>query len=127
MKKNVRSGQVAIMLVLIIVLVATITTAAVAIAFSTTRDTTVLTQGEKALSVAESGAENAILRLLRDPTYTGEPAPLSIGTGSATIAVSGSSPFIITSTGIVGNMVRKVEVQANIIAGKLTVVAWQEI
>ena len=124
---KIKSGEVTIMLVLIILVLTTLTTAAVALAISTTRDTTTLTLGERSLMVAESGAENAILRLLRDPSYSGEASPLSIGPGSATITVAGSSPITITSTGVVGNMVRKVQVEVSIVAGKVTVTNWQEI
>lgn len=123
---KIKSGQVAIMLVLIVTILSTITTAAVALAISTTRDTTTLTLGERALVVAESGAENAILRILRDPTYSGENS-LPIGPGSATITVVGSSPIVITSTGAIGDMIRTVQVNVSTINGKLTVVSWQEI
>jgi len=121
-----KSGQVAIMLILIIVVLSTITTTAVALAFSTSRDTTILTLGERSLMVAESGAENAVLRLIRDHGYTGD-LSLSIGPGNATIVVTGSAPYTILSTGRVGDIVRTVQVQANIIAGKLTIVSWQEL
>lgn len=121
-----KSGNVSIMLVLIIILLSTLTTAAVGLAISTTRDTTTTTLGERALTVAESGAENAILRLLRDPSYSGE-NNLSIGPGSATITVSGSSPIVITSTGVVGDITRVIRVQATIVSGQLTVSSWQEL
>lgn len=114
------------MLVLIIMLLSTLTTAAVALAISTTRDTTILTLGERALTVAESGAENAILRLLRDPSYTGE-SDLPIGPGTATIGVTGVSPKIITSTGTVGTLVRRVQVVVTTSGGQLTVSSWQEL
>jgi hypothetical protein len=126
MQQIIKKGQVAIMLVLITAMLATITTAAVAVAFSTTRDTTTTTLGERALMVAESGAENALLRLLRDPNYPGE-SNLSIGPGSATIGVTGSGPLTITSTATVGTMVRQIRVVANVVGGVLTIVSWQEI
>lgn len=126
-KSKNKSGQVAIMLVLIIMVLSIITTAAVALAISTTKDTTTLSLGERALMVAESGAENTILQLIRDPNYNGEAAPLSIGPGSATIELSGTSPITIMSTGVVGDMVRKIEVQVNIVGGQLTVLTWREI
>ena len=121
-----KKGNVSIMLVLIVIMLSVITTAAVAIAISTTRDTTTLTLGERALTVADSGAENAILQLLRDPAYTGE-LDLPIGFGSATITVTGSLPYTITSVGEVGSMVRRVEVEVNTVGGELTVTRWREI
>ena len=121
-----KKGEVLIMLVIIITVLTIIMTAAVALAFSSARDTTTFTLGERALRVAESGAENAILNLLRDPSYSGD-VNLPIGTGNATIVVTGTAPYTITSTGFVGNMVRKIQVQVDTIANKLTVVDWQEI
>lgn len=124
--KTQKTGQIAIMMLLIIMMLTILTTAAVALAISTSRDTTTLSLGERAHTVAESGAENAILRLLRDPSYTGE-TNLPIGTGSATIVVTGSSPKIITSTGTDGSMVRSVQVTVSIVGTKVTILNWQEI
>ncbi len=121
-----KTGQVTIMLVIIVMVLVTVTTAAVAIAISTNRDTTTLTQGERALMIAESGAEEAILRLLRDPSYTGS-ATLSIGEGDATITVSGTSPKTITSRGEIDQFIRTVEVQATSAGGRLTVSSWREL
>ena len=121
-----KSGQVAIMLVLIVVVLTTITTAVVAIGVSSTRDTTSLSIGEEALMISQSGAENAILRLLRNPSYAGE-ANLPIGAGSATIEVTGTGPLTVTSTGTILSMVRRTQVVVEIIAGKLTVTSWREI
>ncbi|MEI8232702.1 MAG: hypothetical protein WCG44_03065 [bacterium] len=121
-----KSGQVAIMLVLIVVVLTTITTAVVAIGVSSTRDTTSLSIGEEALMISQSGAENAILRLLRNPSYVGE-ANLPIGAGSATIEVTGTGPLTVVSTGTILGMVRRTQVIVEIIAGKLTVTSWREI
>ena len=123
---KIRSGNISIMLVLIIILLSVLTTAAVALAISTTRDTTTLTLGERALTVAESGAENAILRLLRDPSYSGE-LGLPIGPGTATIGVTGTSPKVVLSTGTVGTFVRQVQVTIAVTNGQLTVSSWQEL
>lgn len=120
-----KKGNVSIMLVLIIMMLSVLTTAAVALAISTTRDTTTLTLGERALTIAESGAENAILRLLRDPSYPGEP-DLLIGPGSATIEVTGVSPKTITSTGVAGTYTRVVKVDIDYVGGILTPTNWRE-
>lgn len=128
MKKNIqtKSGEVAIMLVLIVMLLTTLTTAAVAIAISTTRDTTTLSLGENALTIAESGAESAMLSLLRDRSYTGE-ASLPIGDGSATIIVTGTGPYLVTSTGVIGNLSRTVRATIIVTSSQLLITNWQEI
>lgn len=123
---NFAKGQIAIMLILIIVVLTTITTAAVAVAISSTRDTTTLTLGEEALAIAESGAENAILRLLRDSTYTGE-VNLPIGLGNATINVTGTTTKTITSKGVLGSMVKTIEATVSSNTGQYTVSNWHEL
>ncbi len=80
--------------------------------------------GDIALSIAESGIENALLRILRDSSYTGE--TLAIGSGSATITVTGSTAKTIISTGTFGTFKRKIQAIASDSAGILTVTSWQE-
>jgi len=128
MKKHslFKTGNVSVMLVVTIILLVTITTAAVALAVSTTRDTTTFTLGERALAVAESGAENAILLLLRNPSYLGD-SNLPIGPGTATIEVTGTNPIIIISMGVVGNLSRRIQVTVTQSDDQLSVSSWQEI
>lgn len=124
-----KKGSVSIMLILVIVMLTIVTTAAVALAISTMRDTTTHTLGERTLAVAESGAEAAILELLRDPSYNplSPNNTLAIGSGIATISVTGTSPKIITSTGTIGLYTRVVQVSITNTGGLLTVSNWQEL
>jgi len=116
----------ALVLLLIFTSVAiTIATAATILTISNSRSSSAGQMSQSALTTAESGVENALLRLLRNPGYTGE--TLTVGVGIATISTSGTSPYLITSTGRVGNYVRTVEVTANYIGGILTVGTWREI
>ena len=81
-------------------------------------------QGQDALNVAEAGADNALMRLVRDPTYTGE--SLTVGLGTATITVSGISPKTITSVGQSGNFRRTIVVTATQTNNVLAVTSWVE-
>jgi hypothetical protein len=124
---NIKSGQIAIMLILVLLVLTTITTAVVAIAFSTSRDTTTTSLGSSAYAIASSGAENAILQLLRNSNYVGE-SNLSVGDGSVTIIVTTNGTIkTILSTATVNNVVRSVSVDASLINGQLNVLSWQEI
>lgn len=124
---NIKSGQIAIMLILVLLVLTTITTAVVAIAFSTSRDTTTMSLGSSAYAIASSGAENAILQLLRNSNYVGE-SNLSVGDGSVTIIVTtNGTTKTILSTATVNNVVRSVSVDASLINGQLNVLSWQEI
>lgn len=108
MKKQ--RGQALITLLFFIIISISVTSAAVVMIMVNTLGGMKFQQGEIAYQTALSGAENAKLRLLRDTSYTGE--VLTIGDGTATIVVTGGSPYIITSTGRVGNFMRKVQVTA---------------
>lgn len=88
-------------------------------------------QGELAFQIADSGAENALLRVLRTPppAYTGE--TLSVGTGQSTITITGSGttadPYVIVSKGQVGNYLRQVEIRTRYQNNLLEVLSKKEI
>lgn len=124
-RKNQQKGQALIALLVFMVIAGTIVVAAIiGIALSATT-TSKVHQGGLAYMVAESGAENGILRLLRDPTYTGEVLP--VGQGSATITVSGTNPIILISKGQVGSFIRKVQVTIQVVNNAYTIQSWKEI
>lgn len=104
-----QSGQAMITLIFFSIIAMTITSAAMAVMFSNSLNATRFQQGSVAYEIAQSGAENAILRIIRDSSYTGE--TLAVGNGTAVIQVSHSgTAYTVTSTGTVGNFVRKIEV-----------------
>ncbi len=125
MKKQLKVGQALISLLAFIAMASVITTAAVSVAIITARSGDDFSQGNKALSVAESGAENAILRLLRDENYTGE--TMNIDADSVTINVSGTNVKTIRSSSTVGNFSRTVEIIGTWSNNALTISAWKEI
>ena len=103
-----QSGQTLVTLLVFIVVATAVTSTAVAILINTTRSSSILGESIKATQIADSGAENALLRLLRDPNYTGE--TLTVGEGTAIVSVTGSDPKTITSTGTIGNYKKTVQV-----------------
>ena len=123
-QKNL-SGQSLITLLFFVLIMVTITSAAVILIVINSRSETRLQQGDLAYYVAESGVENAFLRVLRDPTYTGE-TNLPVGLGTATIVVTPGNPITILSTGTLGNYVRKVQVTATYTNGYYTITSWTE-
>jgi hypothetical protein len=118
-------GQALVTLLFFVVIAVTVTSAAVILILNTNLGTSKFEQGTEAYYIAESGMENALLRMLRDPNYTGE--VLSIGGGTATIQVTGTDPKIATSEGKIGTFDRKVEVVAGYVTGIMTVNSWKEI
>ena len=119
------AGQAMITLLFFIVISVIITSAAVIIITINSTTASKVVQGSLALSIAESGMENAVLRILRNPDYTGE--TLSIGNGSAIISVSRTEPKIAISEGRLGNFVRKIQAQIGYTDNILTIESWKEV
>ena len=115
-------GQALVTLLLFVLVAMTAITSAITTVISNTRAASVEQQGIDAYYVAEAGAENALMRLLRDPNYSGEVLP--VGNNSATITVSGST---ITSVGQVSNLLRTVQVITSYNNSQLTISSWKEI
>lgn len=124
MKHKHNAGQTVVILMVFMVIASTITAAAVALSIINSQSASRIEFGESALSVANSGGENAILRLLRNPAYTGE--TMSVGNGTATVTITGSGPYVITSKGQAGAFTRTVQIVASG-SGFLTVSSWKEI
>jgi hypothetical protein len=124
-KTSLFPGQTLITLLFFMVIAMTIISTAVMLLILNSRGTSQLAEGMRAYAVAEGGAENAVLRLLRDDTYTGETLP--VGDGTATITVTGSSPKTITSTGQVGAYMKRIEVVVGYTNNVLTISTWREI
>lgn len=120
-----KSGQALVLLIVVMVVGTVITSAAVIFAIVNLKAASNLQSGEEAYAIAESGAENAILRLVRNPAYSGE--TLTVGSGEAVITVSGSGSLTIVSEGVLGNFRRKVEVTGSYVNNIFTVSAWKEI
>jgi len=83
-------------------------------------------QSASLLYTAESGAENAILRLLRDPSYTGEQLPTADGL-TIVINVQPGPPIVITSQVEASGLTRTVQVELTRLNGVLEVQSWQQI
>ena len=122
---RLRSGQTLVVLLVFVAMAMAVVTAAVVVVVSNTQSSSRFEIGQTALGLAESGAEEAMLLLLRDPAYTG--GTLTTIDGTATIGVSGSDPKTIVSSAMVGETRRKIQVVAGYTAGILTVQTWREI
>ena len=119
-----RKGQGLIVLIVLVAMALTIISSAVTSNVINAISTTRTQEGESARDIAESGIENALLRLLRDSSYAGETLP--VGEGSATITVSGTNPKTIVSVGNISTYRRTITVTATETNGVLSVTTWSE-
>ncbi len=119
-------GQALITLLFFCLIAITLTSGAVIVLFSNSISGAKLQQGSSAYQVAQGGIENAMLRLLRDPDYTGE--LLIIGEGSANITVTdGGGLYTIRSKGEIGNMVRQIEAKVTHSDNQFTIMSQKEV
>lgn len=120
------NGQALVVLLVFMVVAITMTSMAVALVIINARAASQVEQGDMALKLAESGMENALLRLVRNPTYTGSETFI-LGTGTVTATVSAGTPIIIRSRGTDGAFARSASVSARFINTILTIQSWQEV
>ena len=125
MKIKLQNGQALVTLLFFVLISLTITSAAIIIIIANSLSANSFQEGTKAYYTAESGVENALLRLLRDPNYTGE--TLTIGTTTAKVTVTGTNPKTIVSVGQDGNFERTVQAQATYNNGFYTFSGWKEL
>ena len=124
-RKSLSSGQALVVLLFYMIIAITLVTTAVSVAISNSLSVTRNEEGIAALQIAEAGSENAIVRLLRQTDYAGE--TLTIGDGTVTASVSGTTIKTITTTGTIGSFSRTIQVVATMSGGILTVQSWQEL
>lgn len=123
MKKS-ETGQALITLIFFTVIAVTIITAAVSVLFANNLSTSNAAIGQEAYQAAESGAEDGLLKLLRNPVYSGP--SYNIGTQTS-VTITGGVNKTITSTGTIGVTTRKIEVQTEYNNGVTTINSWREI
>lgn len=120
-----RKGQALTTLLIFTAIATTVMTAAVILSVTNATSASTTELGSEAYGIAESGAENALLRLLRDPNYTGE--TLTIGNGQATMTVVGSNPKTMTSVGNSGSFRREIQIVTTLTNGVLSIQSWKEV
>lgn len=118
-------GQALITLLVFTVMASVIIAGAIAMIIINSQATGTLVNSEEALKIAESGVDNAAMRLLRDSGYTGE--TLIVGNGTATIIVSGGATKTVISEGLSGDFRRKVQATIAVSNNTVTVTTWSEI
>jgi len=121
---NSQKGQALITLLFFMIIgVAIISSAALVLSAGILSSST-SEQGLAAYYVAESGAEDGILYLLRNPAYSGSLPPVPVGLGQASVSINNGT---IISTGSYGTTVRKIQIQTTNSGGAFTISSWKEI
>ncbi len=124
-KENSESGQTLIALLIFMIVAISVMSTSIILISANSIAASKVEQSITAYNIAESGAENALLRLLRDPFYAGE--TITVDSGTAVTTVSGTSQKTIVSTGTSGQFIRKIQVIVDYNNNILTVTSWTEI
>lgn len=120
-----QKGQALITLLVFVVMATVIIAGAVSVSIINTQSTYKFADSQAALKVAETGVENALLKLLRNPDFAGE--ILTVGEGTATISISGTTTKNIVSVGVNNNYTRKIQAEASFSNNVLSLTSWSEI
>ncbi|MFA5776465.1 MAG: hypothetical protein WC988_02840 [Patescibacteria group bacterium] len=91
------------------------------------QNTAKLAQSEQASNYAEAGAEEAILRLIRDPSYTDGSLPISTDSVIGIVVTGTGDDRTITSTATYNGFTKKVLAQVSLANNKVTLVSWKQI
>ena len=118
------AGQALVALLVFTVVATTIATASIAIIIINSKRAQTLEQGTVARTIAENGIENALLRLLRDPNYTGE--TLTQAEGDAIVEVTSGTVKTITSRAVSRGFVREIEVVVDTSGYQLKIQSWKQ-
>ena len=119
---NTKAGYAVVSLLFFMTISMVIIVAIVIVVLNNALSISSFEQGTSAYYAAETGAENALIRLLRDPNYSGETLP--IDGALVTIEVGNG---MVTSTATIDNSVRKIQLNYVYNNNVLTVVSWKEI
>ena len=119
------AGQALVMLLMYMMIAIIVTSASVMLIIINSRATDSLYQGSNAYDIAESGAETAMIKLVRNPNYAGE--TLTVGGGQAVITITGSNPKTIVSQGTLNNFTRSIQLIVDTSNNTITAISWKEL
>lgn len=119
-------GQILVS-ILIIMAVATLAFASAIVAASLSKVAATSTQSDQIYNLAETGAEEALIKLLRNPGYSGETMTVDGVTIKITVSAPLLSERLIRSEASRENLKRIVEVSGQFSDNILTIDSWGEV
>ena len=124
-RRQASAGHALVTLLVVIAASMVMISAAVVLTIVTSEASSLVLRSQQTLMVAEAGLEEALMRLLRDPNYTG--GTLTLGSSTATITVTGSNPKTVLATAETGAISRRVQVLVTEDMGMMVVSDWKEL
>lgn len=121
-----QQGQALIMLLFFIMIGVIVTTAAIFMIAANSLAAGGVERGVVARELADSGAENALLQILRGNYAHEDITTLPDGDVSVDITITDGLPSLISSTATASGYTKKVEVGVSYVDNVLTVGSWKE-
>ena len=122
-----RQGNILITVIIFMFIATLVITAAVVTILSSSTSVSKVEQGQMAYQAAESGMDEAVIQLLRNPGYTGSQTNIPTGQSTFNLTVSGGATKTIDSWGKYGAFIRHIQTTASYNVGALSVNPWQEV
>ncbi len=123
-----RKGQTLISLIVVVAMSIIIISTVLGLVISNSINTSVIQQSGLVRSAAESGMENALLQLLRNPDYEGETIPAGISGYQTVITVTGDDTNkTLESTATSLNYRRKIKVDITYNENIMQIISWRDI
>ena len=119
-----QKGQALVALLVFMVVAITITSAAIIIMAVNSLSASDVEQGVVTSALSDGGVENAMLRLLRNPSYSGE--TLSYDDGTADVEVAGSGNLSITSDATLNDFLSRMVAEVNYSNYIFSLTSWKE-
>lgn len=128
-KTQHHAGMALVTVIIFAVLAMLVIIAGLTLATLTAQSKLAQNLGQQALFLAESGAEEALLRLLRNPDWDSDNAQvLTVGAGTVRIDLAkDGEQLVIWSTGETALAVRRLEVRVSYDNGIMQVDSWREV
>lgn len=117
------SGQALVTLLFFMIMGITITTAAVIVVITNAAAATINQQGSDAYYIAESGIDEGLLHLLRNPSYAGQETFI-VGDGSVSVQIAN---YVITATGSAANSQKTIQIQTVYNNNTITITSRKEL
>jgi len=118
-------GQTLVSLLVFSVMAIAAASAATAVIINSAQATAIIKSHDELVVAAESGVENALLALIRNPAYSGE--VITIGSIQTVVTVTGSTTKLIESTATEGNYRATTQATVEYIDNRLTVTSWNTV
>lgn len=125
-KRYPSSGQALITLLFTVVIGMLVTTGAIMTLVNAYKSLSDQELTTFAYITAETGMENGILRIMRDPSYTGETIVLD-GNRTSVVTVTQAPGYVLLSVGSVGSVTRKIQVNAHFTGLTFIIDSWKEV